>query len=149
MSDALSQQFKALYDEWGAAIANHDGDWIERHLADDFHGTAQPWPTLSVNKKKMIELDAAIETMEVEWVYVSAKKLGDVVLTTGVVHYTKEVFKADAVIAEGMPSGQELSALVNGRMALYVNGWRHNGSHWQIFDHHMVGTMDGSSLPTS
>ncbi|GIL39649.1 hypothetical protein [Roseiterribacter gracilis] len=141
-SDALSKQFKALCDEWGAAIANHDHDWFERHFTDDFLGTAQPWPTLNVDKQKMIELDKAIETMEVEWLHVTARKFGDVVLTSGVVRYIKEVFKKGTTIGEGMPTGDELSSLVNGRMALYINGWRHNGTHWQIFDHHMVSVID-------
>lgn len=142
MQDELSRQFKTLLDEWGAAIANKDHDWLERHFTDDFHGTAAPWPTLIVNKQQMIDLDKAIEKMEVTWVKVDAQRIGDVVVTLGVVRYDREEFKPNAVIAEGMPSGQELSALVNGRAALYLNGWRHNGEIWQIFDHHMVAVVD-------
>jgi hypothetical protein len=41
-------------------------EWFERHFAADFHGTAQPWPGLSVNKAQMIDLEKAIETMDVE-----------------------------------------------------------------------------------
>lgn len=140
--DALSKEFKALCDAWGVAIATHDYAWFDRHFADDFHGTAQPWPTLSVDKQKMIELDKAIETMEVEWLHVTARKFGDVVMTSGLVRYIKEVFKPGFKIGDDMPTGDELSSLVNGRMALYVNGWRHNGDVWQIFDHHMVSAID-------
>ena len=144
-TDALSAEFKSLYDQWGAAIANKQYAWFERHFADDFHGTAQPWRGLSVNKAQMIDLDKAIETMDVEWLQVKAHRFGDMVLVTGVVRYTKEAFRPGATIAEGMPTGDQLSALVNGKSVLYIGGWRRNGQDWQVFDHHMVGIVEGFS----
>jgi hypothetical protein len=144
-TDALSAEFKSLYDQWGEAIANKKYAWFERHFADDFHGTAQPWRGLSVNKAQMIDLDKAIETMEVEWLQVRAHRFGDTVLVTGVVRYTKEAFRPGATIAEGMPTGDQLSALVNGKSVLYIGGWRRNGQDWQVFDHHMVGIVEGFS----
>ena len=144
-SDALSAEFKSLYDQWGDAIANKRYGWFERHFADDFHGTAQPWRGLSVNKAQMIDLDKAIETMDVEWLQVGAQQFGDTVLVTGVVRYTKEAFRPGATIAEGMPTGDQLSALVNGKSVLYIGGWRRNGQDWQVFDHHMVGIVEGFS----
>jgi hypothetical protein len=142
-NDALSLEFKALYDRWGEAIARHDADWLERHFADDFLGTAQPWPTLVVNRQQMLELEKNIETMEVRWLSVTAHRYGDAVLASGVVRYMKEAFKEGTAIGEGMPSGGQLSALVNGKSVLYIGAWRHNGLDWQIFDHHMVGIVNG------
>ena len=144
-ADALSAEFKSLYDQWGAAISNKKWDWFERHFAADFHGTAHPWRGLSVDKAQMIELDRAIETMDVEWLQVRAIRFGDTVLVTGVVRYTKEAFRPGATIAEGMPTGDQLSALVNGKSVLYIGGWRRNGDHWQVYDHHMVGIVEGFS----
>ncbi len=140
--DALARQFKALYDEWGAAIANKQYDWFERHFADDFLGTAQPWPSLSVNKDKMIELDKAIKKMDVKWQRVVAHQMGATVVTLGIVKYFDEQFGENSEIAQGMPSGDELSKLTHGKSVAYINGWRHNGDVWQIFDHHMVGIVD-------
>jgi hypothetical protein len=140
--DSLSEEFKSLYDQWGEAISHKKWDWFERHFAADFHGTAAPWPGLSVDKAKMIELDKAIETMEVEWLQVRAYRFGSTVLTAGVVRYTKEAFRPGATIAPGMPTGDQLSSLVNGKSVLYIGGWRHDGRNWQIFDHHMVGIVD-------
>jgi hypothetical protein len=140
-TDALSAEFKSIYDRWGEAIARHDADWLERHFADDFLGTAQPWPTLVVNRGQMLELEKNIETMDVSWLTVTAQRHGDVVLATGVVRYMKEAFKNGSTIGEGMPSGSDLSALVNGKSVLYIGAWRHNGRNWQIFDHHMVGIV--------
>jgi hypothetical protein len=141
-AESLSAEFKSLYDQWGDAISNKKYDWFERHFAPDFHGTAQPWPGLSVNKTQMIELDKAIETMDVEWLQVKAHRFGAVVLTTGVVRYTREAFRPGATIAAGMPTGDQLSSLVNGKTVLYTNGWRHDGRNWQVFDHHMVGIVE-------
>jgi hypothetical protein len=141
-SESLSERFASLYEQWGDAISNKKYDWFERHFAEDFHGTAAPWPGLSVNKAKMIELDKAIETMDVKWLEVRASRFGETVLVTGVVRYTREAFRAGATIAPGMPTGDELSSLVNGKCVLYIGGWRHDGSHWQVFDHHMVGIVE-------
>lgn len=141
MADDLSAEFQTLHDAWGDAIANKRYDWFDRHFAADFLGTAQPWPTLIVDKQKMIELDKNIQTMEVSWVDLHAHRYGDTVLVRGVVQYDKEEFKPGATIGEGMPTGEQLSGLVNGRQALYVCAWRHNGSEWQLFDHHMVGVV--------
>jgi len=142
-TDDLSREFKELYDAWGDAIANKKYDWFERHFAEDFHGTAQPWPTVSVNKQQMIELDKNIETMDVRWLQVTARKFGETVLVTGVVHYMKEAFREGATLGGNMPSGSQLSELVNGKNVLYIGGWRHNGNRWQIFDHHMIGLVNG------
>lgn len=141
--DTLAKTFKALYDEWGAAIANKRHEWLEGLFTDDFLGTAQPWPTLSVDKQKMIELDKAIELMDSVWLHVEAHKVGDDVITLGLVKYNHEQFRPGASIAEGMPTGSDISALTAGRVVAYVNGWRHNGERWQVFDHHMVGIVNG------
>jgi hypothetical protein len=141
-TDPLSVQFRALYDAWGDAIANKKWDWFEMHFAEDFHGTAQPWPTLAVNKRQMIDLDKSIETMDVNWLDVRARQFGNVVLVTGVVQYTKEAFREGATIGEGMPTGNQLSSLVNGKSVLYIGGWRRNGMDWQVFDHHMIGIVE-------
>jgi hypothetical protein len=143
VTDELSREFKEIYDQWGHAISSRDWDWIERHFAADFLGTAQPWPTLRVNRQEMIDLDKKIETMDVRWIEVTARRYGDTVLASGVVKYANESFAAGATIAEGMPTGNQLSSLVNGRSVLYIGAWRHNGENWQIYDHHMVGIVNG------
>ncbi len=140
--EALSRQFWELYEQWGAAIANKDHDWLEGFFADDFLGTAQPWPTLNVDKQKMIDLDKDIEKMDTNWVHVVAHKLGDTVVTLGLVKYNNEEFKPGSTVAEGMPTGDEISSLTKGKVVAYINGWRHNGERWQVFDHHMVGIVD-------
>ena len=139
---SLSQQFMALYTEWGDAIANKRHDWLEDFFAEDFHGTAQPWPTLAVNKRQMIDLDKAIEAMDTEWVKVDAFRFGDEVVTIGLVRYHNEQFEEGATIADGMPSGSEIAELTAGKVAVYVNGWRFNGERWQVFDHHLVSVID-------
>lgn len=140
--DALSRQFKALYDEWGAAIAQKKHAWLEGLFTDDFLGTAQPWPTLNVDKQKMIDLDKSIEAMDTVWLKVVAHKVGDEVITLGFVRYNREDFKPGATIAEGMPTGSEIAALTAGKVAAYVNGWRYNGTRWQVFDHHLIGIVE-------
>lgn len=140
--DALSKQFKQLCDDWGQAIRDHDMAWFEAHFSDDFMATAHPWQTLRINREQMIDLDMKIVQMDVEWVQVIARRYGDVVLVNGIVHYEQEVFEDGAIFGENMPSGQELSSLVNGRAVLYTVAWRQKDGVWQIFDHHMVAVLD-------
>lgn len=141
--DALSREFWEIYEEWGSAIANKDHPWLETFFSEDFLGTAQPWPTLSVDKKMMIELDKNIENMDTEWVHVVAHDLGAMVVTLGLVKYNNEEFKPGSTVADGMPTGDDISNLTKGKVVAYINGWRHNGNRWQVFDHHMVGIVEG------
>ena len=137
----LSAQFKRLHDDWGEAIRQQSPDWFDRHFADDFVGTAQPWPNLRVDKKMMIELVRNTEKMDVAWVDIQANRYSDTVLVRGVVHYDREEFRSGTTVGQGGPSGDQLASLVNGRRVLYIDAWRHNGSDWQIYDHHMVGVV--------
>jgi len=139
--DDLSAEFQRLHDAWGDAIRSKHHAWFERHFAEDFLGTAQPWPALKVDKRQMIELAKSIDTMDAHWIEVEARLYGDTVLIRGVVRYDKEEFRPGATIGENMPTGDQLSGFVNGRKILYVGGWRRNGQDWQIFDHHMVGVV--------
>lgn len=143
---SLAAKFMALYTQWGDAIAHKRHDWLEDFFTDDFHGTAQPWPTLMVNKQQMIDLDKSIEAMDTQWVKVDAFPVGEEVLTVGLVRYHNEEFQDGAVIGEGMPSGSEIASLTAGKVAVYVNGWRFNGERWQVFDHHLVTVIDDFSL---
>ena len=139
--DPLVDEFKTLHAEWRDAIADKKFDWFERHFAEDFLGTAQPWPKLSVDKEGMIRLSSKIDRMDAHWVDLDVSRYGDTALIRGIVHYEKEEFRPGAEIGEGMPTGHDLSSYVNGKRVLYIGGWRHNGRDWQLFDHHMVGII--------
>ena len=142
-NDDLSRQFLERYEKWGAAIASKDHQWIEGLFTDDFLGTAQPWPTLNVDKQMMIDLDKDIDNMDTQWLHVVAHDLGETVVTLGLVKYNNEEFKPGASVADGMPTGEDISSLTKGKVVAYVNGWRHNGERWQVFDHHMIGIIEG------
>ncbi len=142
VDQALSEQFLKIYTEWGDAIANKRHDWLETFFAEDFLGTAQPWPTLRVDKRQMIDLDKAIEAMETKWVKVEAQRIGGEVLTIGHVRYMREDFRDGASIGDGMPSGSQIAELTKGKIAVYLNAWRHNGTRWQCYDHHLVAVIE-------
>jgi hypothetical protein len=138
----LAVQFKRLYEDWDNAGAEGRYDWMVRNLADDFLGTAQPWPTLALTKQKLLEASKAVTKMEVSWGEVTARQFGDMVLTTGVRMYEKEEFGEGATFGNNMPTGNQLAELVNGKNVLYIGAWRKNGDIWQIFDHHLVGIIE-------
>src|SRR3954447_3346257 len=91
--EALSEQFRSLYTEWGDAIANQRHDWLDGFFIHDFLGTAPPWPTLNVNRQQMLDLDKAVVAMDTEWVRVCAHQFGDTVITVGYVRYNREDFQ--------------------------------------------------------
>lgn len=139
MSDeALSEQFRELYTEWGDAIANQRHDWLEGFFTDDFLGTAQPWPTLNVNRQQMLDLDKAVVAMDTKWISVCAHRFGDEVITVGYVRYYREDFEGEAPLGEGMPTGADIAQQTKNKVAAYLNGWRFNGERWQVFDHHLI-----------
>jgi hypothetical protein len=120
--DELSQQFKMLYAEWGRAAPERSIPWIERHLAEDFLSTAQPWPALCATKQEMLDAARAKRQVRVSWIDVKAQRHGSIVLTT------------------------QLAAFASGKRALYIGAWRQQGEFWQVFDNHLVGILQTPSV---
>ncbi|MFV3126735.1 hypothetical protein [Niveispirillum sp. KHB5.9] len=141
----LKDTFQALLDSWTIAIQTKDQGWYARHIADDFRGSSHPLPSLSLDKDRLIALDNAIDEMEATWIHVDPYRFGDIVQVRSVVRYLREAFAAGAEIGEGMPTGEQLGGYVSGNTVLYVSAWRHNGSHWQIYDMHQVGSIGKDS----
>jgi hypothetical protein len=115
--DALSQQFKMLYEEWGRAASERSIPWIEQHLAEDFQSTAQPWPALCATKPEILAAARTKGKLRVSWLDVRAQRHGSIVLTT------------------------QLAAFASGKRALYIGAWRQQGGFWQVFDNHLVGIL--------
>jgi hypothetical protein len=140
-ADDLSKQFKSLYDDWGNAIVGKHFEWLDSHIAEDFLGTSQPFPPVSISKQKLIELSKGLETVEVRWIEVTARQFGSMVLTQAVRQFDKVQHKPGATAAPGMPSPSQLAAYVSGKRVLYVGAWRQKGEFWEMFDNHMVGIV--------
>ena len=141
--DKLSLEFKDLYDQWRDAIANKNWGWFDIHLTDDMTVSAHPWPTLKLNKQQFIELDQQMEEIDAEWIHVSAYQVGTTVITCSVARFIVEKFKDGTFVSEGMPSGKDLGSLVKGKTVAYTGAWKKSGDVWQIYDHHMVGVVEG------
>lgn len=142
-SDPLSTEFKALYDQWEQAIHQKDWAWFERHFADDWIGTARPWPDLRLNRDQLIEIDKQIESLDAQWIAVTAHRLGNVVVTVAVSRIGNEEFKPGGDLAPGVASLKEFNDYCAGNTISYAGAWRHDGGRWQMFDHRLIGIIHG------
>jgi hypothetical protein len=138
----LSTQFKALYDDWGNAVVAKRFEWLDTHIADDFLGTSQPFPAISISKPKLIALSKGLETVEARWIEVTARSFGQMVLTLAVRQFDKIIHKPGVSAGgPGAPSPSQLAAFVSGKRVLYVGAWRQRGEVWEMFDNHMTGIV--------
>jgi hypothetical protein len=142
-SDELSTQFRSLYSQWEQAIHKKDWAWFERYFADDWMGTARPWPALTLNRDQLIAVDKQIESLDAQWIDVRAHMLGDSVITVAVARIGHEEFKPGGYLAEGVATTREFNDYCAGNTIAYSGAWRHNGENWQMFDHRLIGIIRG------
>lgn len=143
MADDLSVEFKTLYDQWEQAIQVKNWSWFEQYFADDWLGTARPWPDLALNRAQLIEIDKQIESMDAQWIKVTAHRLGDSVVTVAVARIGFEEFTPGGDLAAGVATTQEFNDYCAGNTIAYAGAWRHNGTNWQMYDHRMIGIIQG------
>lgn len=139
----LNSTFLRFYTDWVSAISRKDWDWFERHVADDFTGTARPWPGFGLTKGQFIELDKQIEEIDGEWQRVEAVKVGEHVHTVAVLLMKEERFRQDSVITDPSFSSEHFQTLISGnevrgKVICYTGIWRHDGTVWQVMDHRMI-----------
>lgn len=129
---------RELYEQWVAALRARNYGWMEKHLADDYMFSAHPFPDVRLGKAAFIELDRKIGRADIEWLSVKADRVGDIVVASAVAD-VKEEFTAD--IGAGLPGAAELNRMFSGVRVAYASAWRNNGSIWQCFDQHMIGSV--------
>jgi ketosteroid isomerase-like protein len=108
-----------LYHDWAAALTNHQADWFERHIANDFILTAHPFPQLRFGKRKFIEVDMQIQNTTIKFLDIRAHAAGDILVS----------------------QAAEINKLLSGRVLAYASAWRRAGDIWQCFDHHLIGPV--------
>lgn len=143
IDENLSNEFKKLYDQWEQAIQDKDWAWFERYFAEDWLGTARPWPQLLLNRDQLIEVDKQIESMDAQWMKVTAHRLGDTVVTVAVAHIGSEDFTPGGDLAPGVATTREFNDYCAGNDIAYAGAWRHNGANWEMYDHRLIGTIQG------
>lgn len=142
-NDHLSAEFKALYDGWEQAIRAKNWGWFELYFADDWLGTARPWPALALNRDQLIEVDKQIESLDAQWIAVTAHRLGDTVVTVAVARIGNEEFKPGGELAPGVATTKEFNDYCAGNTIAYAGAWRHDGRNWRMYDHRLIGIVSG------
>ncbi len=142
VDEELSVEFKALYDQWEQAIQAKNWGWFERHFAEDWLGTARPWPALTLDRDQLIEIDKQIESMEAAWLAVTAHRLGDSVVTVAVARIGYEEFRPGH-LAPGVATTKEFNDYCAGNTIAYSGAWRRDGADWRMYDHRLIGVIEG------
>ena len=127
-----------LYGRWIQCLMGRQFDWLERHLASDFLFTAQPFPTIRMNKHEFIEADKKIENARISFVSIAAEPIEDIIISRAIAD-VEETFHAD--LGPGMPTAEEITRAISGQRIAYCSGWRHTGEIWECFDHHVIGLV--------
>jgi hypothetical protein len=144
MSD-ISAQIRKQFEAWVTAIQRRDFEWFERNLTEDFTVTAHPFPTLSLDRRKFIEVDKSILEIDIDFLRVVATitdETAGIALSHCLAHIKKEVFHADVnKAATAVPDSLQLTSALSGKTVAYASGWRLKGESWQCFDHHLIGAM--------
>jgi len=130
---------------WTAALAKRDFDYLERHLAPDFMATFTPMKvgnavlTGTKDKRAFIEQDRNIYNVDIHLHSITARRMGDLVITT-VFARLHEEFRGDPI--PGFPSAAEMNAYVQGNTFGYASSWRELDGRWQCTSHHILGRID-------
>jgi hypothetical protein len=124
-------EFRAIYEAWYRAIAEHDREWFERTLADDFryiHFEGGVW-----DKQQLIDVDMSVDATEVTWHEIDVTEL-----TPGIAAVVGRYTAWDAISDEHVTDS--MRATLGDGLTLRWNAlWRHEDGRWQVFLHH--GTM--------
>lgn len=131
---------------WIKALADRDFDYLDRHLASDFVFTGPPIAAGGgkvmggiKNKEDFIEQDRKIYNADIEFLGLTARRMGDLVVTV-VFAKVYEEFRGD--FGPDMPTAAELNALMQGARLGYASGWRELDGRWQCTSHHILGQLN-------
>jgi len=131
---------------WINALEKRDFAFLEQHLAPDFVFTTAPLrtpagTTISVQKDKkgFIEQDRHVYKSNIHFLGVTARRLGDLVITV-VFAQINEEFRGD--LGPQMPSTAEMNAFAKDKRLGYASGWKEIDGRWQCTSHHVLGEIN-------
>jgi ketosteroid isomerase-like protein len=131
---------------WIDALARRDFDFLEQHLASDFVFTTAPMKTangtiinVQKDKKAFIEQDRHVYRSNIQFLGVTARRMGDLVITVVFAQISEE-FRGD--LGPGMPSAREMNAFAKDKKLGYASGWREIDGRWQCTSHHVLGEVN-------
>jgi hypothetical protein len=123
---------------WIAALSNRDFAYLERHLSDDFIFSAHGF-TKCRDKAAFIETDRHIYNAKINFLRLTAQRLGDLVITVVFAHAMEE-FRGD--LGSDMPSAEQMnSTMRDGATLGYASGWREIDGVWKCTSHHVLGQV--------
>jgi hypothetical protein len=131
---------------WLKALASRDFDYLEQHLASDFQFTFTP-NLISPgadggvkDKPGFIEQDRHVYNSDIRIQGLTARRMGDLVVTVVFAHIANEEFRGD--LGTGLPSASQMNAGIHGKTLGYASGWRERNGLWQCTSHHVLGAVN-------
>lgn len=131
---------------WLKALADRDFAYLEKHLASDFQFTFTP-NLISPgaeggvkDKAGFIEQDRHVYNSHIELRGLTARRMGDLVVTVVFAHIASEEFRGD--LGPGLPSAAQMNAGIHAKTLGYASGWRERDGVWQCTSHHVLGAVN-------
>lgn len=149
---SAAAEFQQLYEDWFRAIEQHDRDWFERTITDDFvellflkNDDGSPH-IVQLGKQEFVTLDMLIADSAVKAIAVDAVVVGD--LATSWLLADDRITLSAAATAEDRAildkvgfKGDVSAALDQGMRALYCSAWRRAPHGWTCFSHQLLGVV--------
>jgi hypothetical protein len=123
---------------WTASLMAQEFDALEDILAADFQLTAEPkFGGGRFDKAAFIAADRQITACSIDLSKVIMRRMSDTIITSLLLAQVTEEF---AETAPGMPSAEEMSAMMRDVCMTYATAWRREtDGAWRCFSHHIFG----------
>ena len=129
-------------ERWTNALMAKDFDVLEDVLAPDFQFTVDPkFAGGRMGKAKFIEFDRKIKECSINLLSITARKMGEHMMTSLVLAEVTEEFEGD--LGPDMPPAAEMKEVMTGARMAYGSGWKKGATgEWQCFSHHIFGFVE-------
>ena len=129
-------------ERWTNALMAKDFDVLEDVLHPEFQFTVDPkYAGGRLRKAGFIAFDRKIKECSIDLLSVTARKMGDQMITTLVMAELTEEFEGD--LGPDMPSAAEMKDVMTGARMAYGSGWKKgDDGEWQCFSHHIFGFIE-------
>lgn len=137
--DADSQAIIDRTDLWLLCAVDGRYERLYDILTDDFLYSSHPkFGVATMTKAEIIKVASLLKDAGTEKLSHNIEKVGDIAISTTV---TRSLEKITADVGE-FASSEAMNASMNGKVLVYVSGWRKSEGAWRCFDIHLVDAMD-------
>jgi hypothetical protein len=124
-------------DQWLHCAVSGNVDPMRDILAEDFRYTSNPrFGVEAMTKLQLIEVASLLRDDGTAKLEHRLLRVGNLIVSTTVTR-SREVINGDPAAA----SATTMNATMNGKLLVYVSGWRAEAGTWRCFDMHLLDAL--------